>query len=142
MLSLSQLLQLGYSSVSIISNGSHVRRPWFEQYGQYLDILGISIDSVDHRTNFLLGRAPAGAKPPPPPSSTAAPPASKSHDQTHHVRRAAALSQEFGVMFKLNTVVTALNAEEAGSMSALVNEVAPMRWKIFQVSTRCSCSAV
>jgi radical S-adenosyl methionine domain-containing protein 2 len=34
-------------------------------------------------------------------------------------------------MFKINTVVTSVNAEE--SMYEFINEVKPMRWKIFQV---------
>lgn len=36
-----------------------------------------------------------------------------------------------GVRVKLNTVVTALNAEE--DLSALVRRIAPERWKVFQV---------
>ena len=34
--------KMGYSSVSIISNGSKVKRDWMEKYGIGLDILGIS----------------------------------------------------------------------------------------------------
>jgi radical S-adenosyl methionine domain-containing protein 2 len=45
--------------------------------------------------------------------------------------RLAALCRASGVRVKLNTVVTTLNAEE--DLSGLVRQIAPERWKVFQV---------
>jgi len=40
-------------------------------------------------------------------------------------------AEEAGILFKINTVVTALNKKE--DMSAFINELKPFRWKVFQV---------
>lgn len=109
---------LGYESVSIISNGSQLRREWFDEYGRWLDILGISTDSDQTATNTAIGRrAGSGDK--------------NGGDQAQHARRAAAFCADHGIKFKLNTVVCAANAHE--DLSGLVNELKPMRWKVFQV---------
>lgn len=108
----------GFPSVSIISNGALLKRTWFERYGSYLDYLGISCDSTNPNTNLSHGRAHAGAI--------------KAKDPFIDVRRAASLANEFGIRFKINTVVTNLNKHETG-LASLVNETAPERWKIFQV---------
>ncbi len=47
---------LGLESVSIVSNGSKIRREFFELYGKYVDILAISVDSFDESTNEKIGR--------------------------------------------------------------------------------------
>lgn len=103
--------ECGYDSVSIISNGVYINEPWFAQYSKYLDILGISCDSSDENINKKIGRGHGN------------------HLAT--VRNAANLCHKYGVMFKLNTVVNSYNWQH--DMSALVNEVNPMRWKLFQV---------
>lgn len=47
---------LGLESVSIVSNGSLIKRTFFSGYGKYLDILAISVDSFDEDTNVKIGR--------------------------------------------------------------------------------------
>ena len=47
---------MNLESVSIVSNGSKLKRRWFEKYGKYLDILAISCDSFDEETNKKIGR--------------------------------------------------------------------------------------
>jgi hypothetical protein len=42
--------------VSIVSNGSKITEKWFQDYGQFLDILAISCDSFDEDTNVKIGR--------------------------------------------------------------------------------------
>ena len=116
--------QVGYDSVSIISNGSRISREWFERHGSQLDILGVSVDSIEPQTLYALGRWPRGGREPKPGETAEA------IGQLQHVRRAAELSREFGVKFKLNTVVTSANDGE--DLTPLVNEAKPMRWKIFQ----------
>ena len=105
---------VGFESVSIISNGSQLKTEWFDEYGSYLDILGISCDSAIASTNEAIGRR-----------------AGRRDDQVANIRRAAKICADYGVKFKMNTVVCDLNKAE--SIYPLVNELAPMRWKVFQV---------
>ena len=100
-----------FPSVSIITNGVYLDREWLAEFHSYLDILGVSCDSAKDELNKLIGRGDG--------------------DHTRHVRRVAALCHEFGIMLKLNTVVNRHNWEE--DLSAFVDELRPMRWKIFQV---------
>ena len=113
----------GISSVSIISNGSQMRTfsPWLEEYGAFLDILGISCDTLRAETNLEHGRHNRGSK------------AQVAYlgDPLADLRLAKELCERHGVRFKINTVVTALNKDE--DMSGLINELRPMRWKVFQV---------
>ncbi len=104
-------IECEFPSVSIISNGVYVTTKWFETYGKYIDILGVSCDSFKENVNKIIGRGKG--------------------DHIQHVRRAAALCNQFGVLFKLNTVVNRYNWDE--NMSELVSELKPFRWKIFQV---------
>ena len=108
---------MGYQSVSIISNGSRIKRKWMEKYGKSLDILGVSCDTTDLNINFDHGRRIAGSAFP--------------RDDTKKTRECAILAKEFGIHFKINTVVTSKNVDE--DMSQFINELDPMRWKIFQV---------
>jgi len=104
-------VECGFESVSIISNARFIKEDWMREYGQYLDMLGVSCDSALETTNKDIGRGKG--------------------DHTEHVKRAALLCHKYKIMFKLNTVVNSFNLEE--DMSELVNEIKPMRWKIFQV---------
>jgi len=108
---------MGYNSVSIISNGSKVKRNWFEKYGEWLDIIGISCDTLDPIINYNHGRCVAGS--------------SKPKDETVKINEISEISKEFGILFKINTVVTKENKNE--DMSKFINKINPMRWKVFQV---------
>ncbi|KAG0213687.1 hypothetical protein BGX28_003841 [Mortierella sp. GBA30] len=103
--------ELKLESVSIVSNGSRIRRSFFEKYSDYLDILAVSCDSFDEYTNMQIGRG-----------------------QGNHlevVQQVADLCREFGVKFKLNTVVCNLNWQE--DMNDGISRLRPFRWKCFQV---------
>ena len=117
--------EMGFSSVSIISNGSGNKcyPLWFAKYGKYLDILGVSVDSVDPATNFKHGRHTSGAS-----ESKVMLGIGKYLDD---IMKTSEICRQFNVKFKINTVVTSVNAEE--SMYEFINKVRPMRWKIFQV---------
>ena len=104
--------EVGFESVSIISNARYIKEEWMEKYSQYLDMLGVSCDSADDTTNARIGRG-------------------KNGDHTKHIKRAAQLCEKYHIMFKLNTVVNKFNYNE--DMTELVNEIKPSRWKIFQV---------
>jgi radical S-adenosyl methionine domain-containing protein 2 len=103
--------ELFLESVSIVSNGSLIRREWLARYGQYVDILAVSCDSFDPSVNRSLGRG-----------------------NGHIVAQLPILREwcdEYGMMFKINTVVTSLNWRE--DMNAAIAQLRPFRWKCFQV---------
>lgn len=100
--------------MSIVSNGSKITRAWFEKYGAHLDILAVSCDSFDEATNVRIGRGRDG--------------------EAHLVRQLFQVRDwcaEFGIRFKLNTVVCRYNVDE--DMAARVAALGPFRWKCFQV---------
>lgn len=100
-----------FSSVSIISNGSKITEDWFKSYGQYLDILGVSCDSIDEEINKIIGRGKG--------------------NHIMYVTRAAELCERYNVIFKLNTVVNRFNVHT--KMTDFINQIRLQRWKIFQV---------
>ena len=105
---------LGLPSVSIISNGSLITEKWMKDYGEYIDILGVSCDSFDEEVNKKIGRHARG----------------RSHVET--MRKVHQWCLDYNVYFKINSVINAFNVEE--NMSELIMELNPIRWKIFQCS--------
>ncbi|KAL7544442.1 hypothetical protein ACHAWF_007822 [Thalassiosira exigua] len=102
-------------AVSIISNGSLIRPDWMKRYGDYVDILGVSVDSFDPSTNAAIGRG-------------------GDTDKNQHVSRVLKVREmcsEHDVLFKMNTVVCSLNHHE--DMNEYVSKLDPYRWKAFQV---------
>ena len=102
---------LHLESVSIITNGSKVTADWLAEYGQYIDIMAVSCDSFDETTNVKIGRGTGS-----------------------HLKKFQQLCQtckEYGVMFKVNTVVNRYNFQE--DMNSAIQEIGPVRWKCFQV---------
>ena len=97
-------------AVSIISNGSRISSEWMGEYGAYVDVLGVSVDSFSPDTNALIGRGIEHA------------------ERIFDVRE---LCYQHGIKFKLNTVVNKFNWQE--DMSAQVHKLEPERWKVFQV---------
>ncbi|TKA31672.1 hypothetical protein B0A50_01750 [Salinomyces thailandicus] len=106
----SEVLKL--ESVSIISNGTLINHDWLERNARYIDVLGVSCDSFDEKTNDAIGRG-AG-------------------DNVEKLFRVRQWCAALGIKFKLNTVVCALNWQE--DMVDRIAELAPFRWKCFQVS--------
>jgi len=47
---------LDVESVSIVSNASKIHSKWFENYGRYIDVLAVSVDSFDEEINKKIGR--------------------------------------------------------------------------------------
>ncbi|KAL9011175.1 MAG: hypothetical protein Q9173_003957, partial [Seirophora scorigena] len=102
---------LHLESVSIVTNGSLVKEQWLKTYAKHLDIMAVSCDSFQENTNMLIGRG-KGA----------------------HLETFVNLSQlcrKHNVKFKVNTVVCRYNFDE--DMNAGIEQVAPFRWKCFQV---------
>ncbi len=48
--------ELRLESMSIVSNGSKIREAFFVKYGEFVDILAISVDSFNEETNVKIGR--------------------------------------------------------------------------------------
>lgn len=94
----------------IVTNGSRLHS-LLDTAADALDWVALSVDSSDEGTQFALKRGRG--------------------DHIARTRVLAALCHQLGVRLKLNTVVTALNWQE--DMSALVEEIRPDRWKVFQV---------
>lgn len=103
--------ELRLESVSIVTNGSLVTRAFLQAHGHNLDILAVSCDSFDEQTNINIGRG-AG-------------------NQVQQLYQVAEWCREFGIKFKLNTVVCRLNVDE--DMNEHISVLQPFRWKCFQV---------
>ncbi|KAL8726075.1 MAG: hypothetical protein Q9166_006954 [cf. Caloplaca sp. 2 TL-2023] len=102
---------LQMESTTVVTNGSLVKEKWFQQYAKYLDIMAVSCDSFNENTNKMIGRG-----------------------KGYHLDTFVKLSElcrKYNVMFKVNTVVCRYNINE--DMNAMIEQVAPMRWKCFQV---------
>jgi radical S-adenosyl methionine domain-containing protein 2 len=103
--------ELKLESISIVSNGSKIRREWLRDHKDWLDILAVSCDSFNAETNKKIGRGTDGG----------------------NVQRLFQLAQwckEYGIKFKLNTVVNTHNWNE--DMVAQIEKLDPFRWKVFQ----------
>ncbi|KAL7272862.1 hypothetical protein RUND412_004309 [Rhizina undulata] len=102
---------LGLESVSIVSNGSHINEKWFQQYGKHVDILAVSCDSFDEKTNVAIGRG--------------------NGTQIQKLKEIAGFCEKYGVKFKINSVINRFNHEE--DMNPHIAKLSPFRWKCFQV---------
>ena len=98
--------------ISVIINGSLVKKNFFEKYGKYIDVFGVSCDSFDKETNIKIGRGKKG----------------ENVQKLFEIRE---LCKQYGIKFKLNTVVCNYNKDE--NMVENIKKLNPDRWKVFQV---------
>lgn len=98
--------------ISVITNGSLVKKDFFEKFGKYIDVFGVSCDSFDKETNIKIGRGKKG----------------ENVQKLFEVRE---LCKQYGIKFKLNTVVCNYNKDE--NMVENIKKLNPDRWKVFQV---------
>lgn len=98
----------------LVTNGSMLTPERVHALRGSLDWLTLSIDSARESTHVSSGRAVRG----------------KALPVEHYIALADA-ARASGVRLKVNTVVTALNADE--DMRSLLIRLKPERWKIFQV---------
>ncbi|MBL9005290.1 MAG: viperin family antiviral radical SAM protein [Myxococcales bacterium] len=102
----------------LVTNGSRLLVPgWLNTNGALLDWVVLSIDSADPRTHERLGRSIVGQ-------------AGRALAVDHYLAIAAELRRR-NVRLKVNTVVTAENADE--DMGDLLFALRPERWKVLQV---------
>jgi radical S-adenosyl methionine domain-containing protein 2 len=102
---------LAIESRSIVSNGSKITEKFLRENAAFIDILAISCDSFNPETNIAIGRGKRG-------------------ENVAQMTRIAGWCREFGIKFKINTVVNSLNWEE--DMTAQITTFQPFRWKVFQ----------
>ena len=98
--------------ISIVTNGSLVKRDFFLKYGKYIDVFGVSCDSFIKETNIKIGRGKKG-------------------ENVKKLFEIRDLCREYGIKFKLNTVVCKYNKDE--NMVENIQKLNPDRWKVFQV---------
>jgi radical S-adenosyl methionine domain-containing protein 2 len=103
---------IGIEKISIITNGSLVKKSFFEKYGKYIDVFGVSCDSFNKDTNIKIGRGTKG----------------ENIKKLFEIRE---LCRQYNIKFKLNTVVCNYNKDE--NMVENIKKLDPYRWKVFQV---------
>lgn len=103
--------ELGIESISIVSNGSKVTEKFLRENAPFIDILAISCDSFDPETNIKIGRGRSG-------------------ENVKQLTKVASWCKQFGIKFKINTVVCSLNWDE--DMTRSITQFQPFRWKVFQ----------
>ncbi len=101
-------------TTSIVTNGSRITPEWLDDLAGSLDIIALSIDSVDRDTQRRIGRVERGKDP--------------IHAQ--HYRKLGEMIRERGIRLKVNTVVNRANHTE--DFRSFILEMKPERWKIFQ----------
>ena len=104
--------EIKIEKISIITNGSLVKKAFFDKFGKYIDVFGVSCDSFDKETNIKIGRGKKG-------------------DNVEKLFKIRDWCKEYNIKFKLNTVVCNLNKDE--NMVEYIKQLAPHRWKCFQV---------
>jgi radical S-adenosyl methionine domain-containing protein 2 len=105
---------LGFET-SIVTNASRIDFEWVKNISPYLDILAISVDSINPTTNKVIGRNQSG--------------------QTLSIqllKDIATACHYFGIQLKINTVVSKFNQNE--QFTSFINSIKPFRWKIMQVT--------
>ena len=100
--------------ISIITNGSLVKKKFFEDFGKYVDVFGVSLDSFVEETNKKIGRWTKATG-----------------DNVEKLFQIREWCKEYNIKFKLNTVVCNLNKDE--NMVENIQKLNPDRWKCFQV---------
>lgn len=102
---------------SIVTNGWTILKTpgYLSRFQGKLNIIGLSIDSVDDAINLESGRANAG----------------KTVISENEYSDVANIIKQAGIYLKINTVVSASNKDE--NLSDFINSIKPDRWKILQM---------
>ncbi len=103
--------------VSMITNGSLLTHSWIDSHADMLDMIGVSIDAIDDRTNLMIGRA-AGISP----------------MNIEHLSSVLAYARSKGVRIKVNTVVSSYN--EHMDFTSVLSIIRPDRYKLLQMVIR------
>ena len=101
-------------TTSVVSNGSRITEPWLDGLTGSLDMLAISIDSVDPERQRNIGRVVNGQPP---------------MTEGDYLKIGDSAKAR-GIRLKVNTVVNRHNADE--DFRTFIRTIRPERWKIFQ----------
>ena len=96
-------------TTSIITNGSLLTDKLLEKFKGKLDWIGISVDSLQQRTNELIGRT--------------------AKNKLNYLDLCLSI-KEAGFKLKINTVVNSFNWY--ADLNDFIDDVKPERWKVFQ----------
>ena len=102
-------------TTSVVTNGSRITESWLDNLAGSLNILAISIDSVDAESQRKIGRKVKGKSP---------------MTEADYLGIGESAKAR-GIRLKVNTVVNRHNVAE--DFRPFVRAIAPERWKIFQV---------
>ncbi|MCQ2286615.1 MAG: viperin family antiviral radical SAM protein [Bacteroidales bacterium] len=106
---------LGFET-SLVTNGSRINKTWIKETAPYLDILALSVDSINDATVRTIGSIDrTGAT-----------------LSTEKIKEIAQACTDNKIHLKINTVVSQYNKNE--KLSDLINEIKPFRWKILQAT--------
>ncbi|KGK99659.1 hypothetical protein LI82_00070 [Methanococcoides methylutens] len=111
---LNQLLKMAKDigfTVSIVTNAALLNEKNLREMSEYVDWVGISVDSVDEEIERQLGRG--------------------NGNHVEHVRKVCKLVHENGMKLKINSTITKINYSE--DMKPFILSLAPDRWKVFQI---------
>jgi len=100
--------------VSVVTNGSLITDEFLNNVAECLDLIGVSIDSLNAETNKKIGRQTKKLIP----------------DENYYTKICNKI-KEHGINLKINTVVSKANVNE--SFISFIRKVSPFRWKVFQV---------
>ena len=103
----------------IVSNATGLTEEFLDRWGHLIDWVGLSIDASNDDIHVRIGRGMRS---------------DLSRSRSHHIEQAKDAWQRCrnrGIRMKLNTVVCKPNLDD--DMTALVLELRPERWKIFEV---------
>lgn len=101
---------------SVITNGLIFTRFPIEDIGRFFDVVGVSVDALDDAVNRRIGRVSASGK---------------FFDYDKIFRNLEELKTQYGVLTKINTVVSRDNVHEVISHKIVQHDID--RWKIFRV---------
>ena len=102
-------------TTSVVTNGSRITEAWLDNLAGSLNILAISIDSVDAESQRKIGRTVKGKSP---------------MTEADYLSIGESAKAR-GIRLKVNTVVNRHNVAE--DFRPFIRAIAPERWKIFQV---------
>jgi len=100
--------------ISVTTNGTLITDSFLRKAEQLIDMIGISIDSLDENTNYKIGRV-----------------WNKKPLNYLFYNNFINMIKSTNINLKINTVVSLLNKEE--NFSDFINTSNPERWKVFQV---------
>ena len=105
---------LGFET-GIVTNGSKIDAEWVKNIVPFLNILAVSVDTLNYETNIKIGSNQKGKT-----------------LSVDNLKCIAATCHNFGVQLKINTVVSHFNKD--GKLTDFINEIRPFRWKILQAT--------